>query len=98
MTGFQLLKLLSVVCGFGWQTYDSRNNICQQTFCFQRFVDNAQKCFAFTPQANFARNHLMFILSLNKIVVESGYYQELDKSRQFTSRMEKRKTYSVFDY
>ena len=24
---------------------------CQQTFCFQKFVDNAQQCFAFTPQA-----------------------------------------------
>ena len=26
---------------------------CQQTFCFQKFVDNVQQCFAFTPQANF---------------------------------------------
>ena len=26
---------------------------CQQTFCFQKFVGNAQQCFAFTPQANF---------------------------------------------
>ena len=25
----------------------------QQTFCFQKFVDNSQQCFAFTPQANF---------------------------------------------
>ena len=23
---------------------------CQQTFCFQKFVDNAPQCFAFTPQ------------------------------------------------
>ena len=26
---------------------------CQQSFCFQKFVENAQQCFAFTPQANF---------------------------------------------
>jgi hypothetical protein len=25
----------------------------QQTFFFQKFVDKAQQCFAFTPQANF---------------------------------------------
>ena len=33
-----------------------RQNIgrCQQTFCFQKSVDNAQQCFAFTPQANFS--------------------------------------------
>lgn len=31
ITGFKLLKLLSVVCGFGWQTYDCRNNI--QNIC-----------------------------------------------------------------
>ena len=33
-----------------------RQNIagsCQQTLCFQQFVDNTQQCFAFTPQANF---------------------------------------------
>ena len=27
ITGFKLLKLLSVVCGFGWQTHDSKNSI-----------------------------------------------------------------------
>ena len=27
ITGFKMLKLLSVVCEFGWQTYDSKNNI-----------------------------------------------------------------------
>ena len=31
ITGFKLLKLLSVVCEFGWQTYDCRNNI--QNIC-----------------------------------------------------------------
>ena len=25
----------------------------QQTFCFQKFVDNTHQCFSFTPQANF---------------------------------------------
>ena len=33
-----------------------RQNIagwCLQSFCFQKFVDNVQHCFAFTPQANF---------------------------------------------
>ena len=33
-----------------------RQNIagwCQQTFCFQKFVDNSQQCFDFTPQAKF---------------------------------------------
>ena len=38
---------------------------CQQTFCFQKFVDNArdpnaQQSFAFTPQANFPANNLNF--------------------------------------
>ena len=40
-----------------------RQNIagwCQQTFCFQKFVDNAQQCFAFTPQANFPAHNLNF--------------------------------------
>ena len=26
---------------------------CQQTFEYKKFVDNAQQCFAFMPQANF---------------------------------------------
>ena len=33
-----------------------RQNIagrCQQTFCFQKFVDIAQQCFALLPQVNF---------------------------------------------
>ena len=33
---------------------------CQQTFCFQKFVNNAQQCFAFTPQANFPAHDLNF--------------------------------------
>ena len=33
---------------------------CQQTFCFQKFVDNAQQCFAFTPQSNFPAHDLNF--------------------------------------
>ena len=40
-----------------------RQNIvgcCQETFCFQKFVDNAQQCFAFTPQANFPVHNLNF--------------------------------------
>ena len=41
---------------------------CQQTFCFQKFVDNAQPCFVFTPQAiykNFAEQDiLLFDFSL----------------------------------
>jgi hypothetical protein len=28
--------------------------------CFQKFVDNAQQCFAFTPQANFPVHNLNF--------------------------------------
>jgi hypothetical protein len=35
---------------------------CQQTFCFQKFVINAQQCFAFTPQANFPTHELNFYL------------------------------------
>jgi hypothetical protein len=31
-----------------------------QTFCFQKFVDNPQQCFAFTPQANFPAHNLNF--------------------------------------
>ena len=37
-----------------------RTLLCQQTFCFQNFVDNAQQCFAFTPQANFPAHNLTF--------------------------------------
>ena len=40
-----------------------RQNIAewwQQTFCFQKFVDNAQQCFAFTPQANSPGHNLNF--------------------------------------
>ena len=29
-------------------------------FCFQRFFDNAQQCFAFAPQANFPAHNLNF--------------------------------------
>ena len=32
----------------------------QQTFCIQKFVDNAQQCFAFTTQANFPAINLNF--------------------------------------
>ena len=33
---------------------------CQQTFENKKFVDNAQQCFAFTPQANFPGHNLSF--------------------------------------
>ena len=36
------------------------NHLHQQTFSFQKFFDNAQKCFAFTPQANFPAHNLNF--------------------------------------
>ena len=32
----------------------------KKTFCFQKFVDNTQQCFAFTTQLNFAANNLDF--------------------------------------
>ena len=38
-----------------------RQNIagwCQPPFCFQTFVDNAQQCSAFTPEANFPAHSL----------------------------------------
>ena len=44
-------------------TWGNKANIagwCQQTFCFQKFVDNAQQCFAFTPQTNFPARNLNF--------------------------------------
>ena len=40
-----------------------RQNIAgwnQQKFCFQKFVDNAQLCFAFTPQENFPAHNFIF--------------------------------------
>ena len=40
-----------------------RQNIdgwCHQPFCFQKFVDNVQQCFAFKPQANFSVHNLNF--------------------------------------
>ena len=33
---------------------------CQQTFCFQKFVDITQQCFALLPQVNFTANNLNF--------------------------------------
>ena len=33
---------------------------CQQTFENKKFVDNAQQCFAFMPQANFPAHNLNF--------------------------------------
>ena len=33
---------------------------CQQTFCFQKFVDITQQCFALLPQVNFPANNLSF--------------------------------------
>ena len=33
---------------------------CQQTLLYKKFVDNAQQCFAFTPQANFLAHNLNF--------------------------------------
>ena len=33
---------------------------CQQTFYFQKFVDNIQQGFACTPQANFLAHNLNF--------------------------------------
>jgi hypothetical protein len=33
---------------------------CQQNFCLQKFVDNNQQCFAFTPQAKFPCYSLNF--------------------------------------
>ena len=33
---------------------------CQQILCFQKFVDNTQQCFAFTPRANFPAHNLNF--------------------------------------
>ena len=40
-----------------------RQNIAgwfEQSFCFQKFVDKAQQCFAFAPQANFPGHNLNF--------------------------------------
>ena len=41
-----------------------RQNIagwCQQTFCFEKFVDNAQQCFAFTPFKIFSTLHSKYV-------------------------------------
>ena len=35
---------------------------CQQTFCFEKFVENVQQCFAFTAQANSLAHYLNFHL------------------------------------
>ena len=34
--------------------------LCQQPFCFQKFVDNAQQYSALTPQPNFRTHNLIF--------------------------------------
>ena len=38
----------------------SKTGLCLNTFSFQTFVNNAQQCFAFTPQANFPIQNLNF--------------------------------------
>ena len=38
--------------------------------CFQKFVENAQQCFAFTPQANFLAQKFEFSLKVK--VIESS--------------------------
>ena len=50
---------------------------CQQTFCFQKFVDNAQQCFEFTLQAKFPKRNLNFHLT-RSILSPSPKYVLLD--------------------
>ena len=42
----------------------------KQTLCFQKFVDNAQLCFPFTPQTNFPAHNLN---SLKVMGLNPGY-------------------------
>ena len=46
---------------FTWVNKQNIARCCHQTSCFQKFVDNAQQCFAFTIQANFPANNLKVI-------------------------------------
>ena len=51
ITGFKLLKLLSVVCGFGWQTFICKNymqNICSVHSIFERMSFKEWKIIAYT--------------------------------------------------
>ena len=53
-----------------------RQNIAgwlQQTFCFQKFVDNAQPCFAFTTQVNFPSHNLNFHWKVKVMESDPGY-------------------------
>ena len=45
---------------FAWGIKQNIAGHCQQTFCFQKFVDIAQRCFAFKPQTNFPAHYLNF--------------------------------------
>ena len=45
-------KFVEVLMGWEWW--------CQQSFCFQKFVDNAQQFFALLPQVNFPAHNLNF--------------------------------------
>ena len=45
---------------FAWDVKQNIAGHCQQTFYFQKFVDNTQQCFAFTHQANSPAHNLNF--------------------------------------
>ena len=44
---------------FTWGN-EAKHCCVMSTFCFQKFVDNAQQCFAFTPHAIFPAHNLNF--------------------------------------
>ena len=47
--------------GYGYQAVLCLNKMAVILgFFFQKFVDNAQQCFAFTPQSNFPAHNLNF--------------------------------------
>ena len=52
---YLLLLMKSMYCNI---LLDNNVGCCQQTFEYKKFVDNAQQCFAFMPQANFPTYNL----------------------------------------
>ena len=55
----QIGKKIQEDTGEKLSTFYLLQSISMATFCFQKFVDNAQQCFAFITQANFPAHNLL---------------------------------------
>ena len=64
-----------------------RQNIagwCQNPFCFQKFVENAQQCFAFKPQENFSAHNVNFQWSIFSTSVANSVSKTINNLGNFS--------------